>query len=183
MRGELLGFTPNRDGTINVTATVAADVAQTLETLYGKPIDIEIKRWSPGRSKDANAMCWALCSDIGKAMTPPLSKEDVYRMAIKAVGVYWQTPVPAFHVDTVRKRWESHGDGWIFEVVDDDAPGRKLCHLYFGSSTYTVDEMRVLLDWLVDEATQMEIKIPLSKKDEEDLLERWGKRVTGNGRD
>ena len=39
-----------------------------------------------------------------------------------------------------------------------------------------VEEMKRLLDWLVDEAQQMEIPIPLSKAEEERLLERWGKR-------
>lgn len=174
MNGRLKDFTVNRDGTQNITVTVDGDFSKTFDALKDKDVSIEIKKASKGRSRDANAFCWALCSEIGRAMTPPLAKEDVYRMAIKAVGVCWQTPVPAFHVDVVRKRWESHGDGWLFEVIDDDEPGRKLCHLYFGSSTYTVDEMRVLLDWLVDQCEQMQLSIPLSKREEEELLERWG---------
>jgi hypothetical protein len=36
--------------------------------------------------------------------------------------------------------------------------------------------MRLVLDWLLDEAEQMQIPIPLSKADEERLLERWGKK-------
>lgn len=174
MKGRLKDFTVNRDGTQNITVTVDGDFSKTFDALKDKDVSIEIKKASKGRSKDANAFCWALCSEIGRAMTPPLAKEDVYRMAINAVGVCWQTPVPAFHIDTVRKRWESRGDGWLFEVIDDDEPGRKLCHLYFGSSTYTVDEMRVLLDWLVDQCEQMQLSIPLSKREEEELLERWG---------
>lgn len=109
-------------------------------------------------------------------MTPPLTKEDVYRMAIKAVGVYWQTPIPAFNLEDVRRRWESHGTGWFLEVVDDDAPGRKRVNMYFGTSTYSVDEMRVLLDWLVDQATQMQLPIPLSKEEEERMLKKWERR-------
>jgi hypothetical protein len=62
------------------------------------------------------------------------------------------------------------------DVVDDDAPGRKRVNMYFGTSTYTVDEMRVLLDWLVDQAQQMEIPIPLSKAEQEQMLERWGQK-------
>ena len=33
---------------------------------------------------------------------------------------------------------------------------------------------KVILDWLIDQAEQMELKIPLSKKEEQELLERWG---------
>ena len=180
MRGELLGFTPNRDGTINVTVTVAAELAQTLETMHGKPIDIEIKRWSPGRSMDANKFLWAMCGDIGKAMTPPISKDDVYRMAIKEAGVWFEKEEPIFFLDKIRRRWESAGVGWFMEVVDNGAPGRKLVRLYFGTSTYTADEIKPVIEWLKDQCEQMQIPIPLSKKEEQRLLERWGKRVTGS---
>ena len=109
-------------------------------------------------------------------MTPPLAKEDVYRMAIKAVGVYVETQLLAWDIPKVRERWESHGDGWLFVVVDDThgLTGHKFVHMYYGSSTYTVDEMRVLLDWLIDQCEQMQLSIPLSKKEEQELLERWG---------
>ena len=61
------------------------------------------------------------------------------------------------------------------ETVDDSKlSGYKLCFLYYGSSVYSVDEMRVLIDWLVDEAQQMELPIPLSKAEEERLLTQWG---------
>ena len=176
MTGRLRDLTVNRDGTQNVTVTVAADFTETFDALKGHDITVEIKKASKGRSRDANSFCWALCSDIGRAMTPPLSKEDVYRMAIASVGVYIDKVLVVWDVETVRRRWESHGTGWVFEVVDDAGTGRKLCRLYFGSSTYTVDEMRTLIEWLVDQCEQMQLAIPLSKKDEEALLERWGKR-------
>lgn len=176
MTGKLRDLTVNRDGTQNITVTVDADFASTFDALKGFPVNVEIKKASKGRSKDANAFCWALCADIGKALDPPQDKDDIYRAAIKAVGVWWQTPIPLFNLDDVRRRWESHGTGWFADVVDDDAPGRKLVRLYFGTSTYTVDEMRKLLDWLVDQAQQMEIPIPLSKAEEEKMLERWGKQ-------
>lgn len=174
MTGRLRDMTINRDGTQNITVTVSDDFTKAFDSLKDVPVNVEIKKAGKGRSKDANAFCWALCSEIGKAMTPPQSKEDIYRMAIRAAGVYWQTPVPAFHLDTIRRRWEDRGCGWFIDVIDDAEPGRKLVHMYFGTSTYTVDEMRVLLDWLVDQAQQMEIPIPLSKKEEDELLERWG---------
>ena len=180
MMGKLRDLTVNRDGTQNVTVTVSCDFTQTYDALKDKEVSVEIKKASKGRSKDANAFMWALCSEIGKAITPPLAKEDVYRMAICAVGVYTEANVIAWDIPTLRKRWESHGEGWIVSVIDDAGTGRKLVHLYYGSSTYTVDEMRVLIDWLVEECRQMQLAIPLSKQEEEDLLERWGKHESGN---
>ena len=174
MTGKLRDLTVNRDGTQNITVTVSDDFTKAFDTLKGVPVSVEIKKASKGRSKDANAMCWALCSDIGKALFPPVDKEEIYRRAIKAVGVFTHVAVPCWQVETLMKRWKEHGTGWFAEIVDDFAIGSKWICLYYGSSTYTVDELRKLLDWLVEEATQMEIPIPLSQKEEQELLERWG---------
>lgn len=176
MTGKLRDAIPLAGGEWLVSFVTRTPPGAVFDSLKDKPVDIEIKKASKGRSRDANAMCWALCADIGNAMQPPLDKVDVYRKAIKAVGVYIDKELPLWDVDIVRQRWESHGTGWLFEVVDDAHVGWKTCNLYFGTSTYTVDEMRRVLDWLVDEATQMEIPIPLSKQEEQELLERWGKR-------
>lgn len=176
MTGKLRDAIPLAGGEWLVSFVTRTPPGAVFDSLKDKPVDIEIKKASKGRSRDANAMCWALCADIGNAMQPPLDKVDVYRKAIKAVGVYIDKELPLWDVDVVRQRWESHGTGWLFEVVDDAHVGWKTCNLYFGTSTYKVDEMRRVLDWLVDEATQMEIPIPLSKQEEQELLERWGKR-------
>lgn len=174
MKGTLKDLTVNRDGSQNVTVTVETDFAKTFDALKGKPVDVEIKKASTGRSRNANDFCWALCTAIGKAMTPPLDKLEVYRMAIKAVGVYVEKDLLTWDVPTVRQRWEGRGDGWLFEVVDD-APqiGYKKCFLHFGSSVYTTAEMQLLLEWLKDQCDQMGVVIPLSRQEEERLLERW----------
>jgi len=176
MTGKLRDAIPLAGGEWLVSFTTRTPPGEWFDSLKGKPVAVEIKKESKGRSKDANAFCWALCADIGKAMHPPLSKEDVYRTAIKAVGVYTPVIVVVWDIDTIRRRWEEHGTGWFVEVADDAGTGKKMIHLYYGSSTYTVDEMRVLLDWLVDEAQQMQLAIPLSKDEEEKMLERWGKK-------
>lgn len=178
MLGSLHDLTINRDGTQNITVTVSADFTNTFDSLKNGPVSVEIKKAGKGRSKDANALCWALCSEIGKAMTPPLAKEEVYRDAIRAVGVYTQTQLVAWDIPQVKARWESHGTGWFLEVVDDSIlPGHKTVNLYYGSSTYTVDEMRLLIEWLMDNARQMQIPIPLSKRESEELEKTWGVKV------
>lgn len=62
MNGRLKDLTVNRDGTQNITVTVACDFTRAFDDLKGKELSIEIKKAGKGRSKDANAMCWALCS-------------------------------------------------------------------------------------------------------------------------
>lgn len=158
-----------------VSFTTREDPRKIMDKLKGSDVSIEIRKHDPHRSKDANALCWALCSDIGKAMRPPIAKEDVYRMAIRACGVYTEATVCVWDVMTVKERWSSHGVGWFVDVMDDANVGKKRVHLYYGSSTYTVSEMRILLDWLVDQAEQMQIPLRLSREEEERALAQWGK--------
>lgn len=176
MTGKLRDLTVNRDGTQNIVITVPEDFTKTYDALKDKPVTVEIKKASKARSKDANAMCWALCTAIGNAMTPPEDKAEIYRSAIKAVGVYTQVRLAIWDVPTVTNRWTDHGTGWFAEVVDDAGIGHKWVNLYYGSSTYTTDEMRVLIDWLLDQTQQTGVIVPLTKKEEEELLERWGRR-------
>ena len=77
MLAKLRDLTVNRDGTQNVTITVSEDFTKTFDSLKAIPVNVEIRKAQKGRSKDANAFCWSLCADIGKAMTPPLAKEEV----------------------------------------------------------------------------------------------------------
>ena len=174
MLGSLRDMLPLSGGEWLVSFTTRNNPGELFDKLKGKEVTVEIKKLSKGRSKDANAMCWALCSDIGKAMNPPIAKEDVYRMAIKAVGVFTPVIVTNWDIETVKRRWEDKGVGWFVEVADRDSIGHTGVNLYYGTSAYSVDEMRILIDWLVDQCEQMGISIPLSKKDEEEMLERWG---------
>jgi hypothetical protein len=176
MNGKLREILPLTGGEWLVSFTTRENPGKLFSRLKDKLLSIDIKEAARKRSKDANAFCWALCSDIGKAITPPMEKEDVYRKAIRAVGVFTPVTVISWDVETIRKRWGSHGVGWFLDVVDDAGIGKKQIHLYYGSSTYTVEEMRILLDWLIDQAEQMEIPIPMARKEAERLLDQWGKR-------
>ena len=176
MTGNLHDLIPLAGGEWLVSFTTQTDPRTLFDTLKGKDVDIDIKKHSEGRSRDANAKCWALCSDIGRAMNPPESKDEIYRKAIRAVGIYTEVILYLWDVKTVKRRWQSHGVGWFVDIVDDAGTGRKQVRLYYGSSTYTVDEMRKLIDWLIDQCEQMEIPVRMSKKEEEELLERWGNR-------
>lgn len=176
MEGRLTGFSLNRDGSQNVTVTVAGDFAETYDKLKDETVSVEIKKATKKRSRDANAMCWALCHDIGNAIQPPIPKEEVYRRAIREVGEYEPLPIRADAVETFQLRWAAKGTGWFAEVIDDSKiQGYKLVFAYYGSSTYDTATMSKVIDFLVDEARQMNLSIPASKEQEE-ALAAWGAR-------
>ena len=156
--------------------TTRGDAGKIYDTLKDLDVDVEIKKHNPKRSKDANSMCWAMCSDIGNAIRPPVPKEEVYRRAIREVGEYEPLPIREDAVETFRRRWAAKGTGWFAEVIDDSKiPGYKLVFAYYGSSTYDTAAMSRLIDFLKQDMENMGLRIPASKEQEE-ALAAWGAR-------
>lgn len=175
MLGKLTNIQRLFGGEWVVSFITKSDAEKVYEKLKDADVSIEIKKHNPQRSKDANSMCWALCTDIGNALQPPLPKEEVYRKAIRDVGEYEPLPIKSEAVETFQTRWQTKGTGWFADVIDDSKiPGYKLVFAYYGSSTYDTASMSRLIDYLVDEAQQMEIPIPTSKEQEE-MLKAWGR--------
>ena len=173
MIGKLTGVQRLFGGEWVLSFSTAADAGAVYDKLKDVPVNIEIKKHNPQRSKDANAFAWALCTDIGKAITPPISKEEVYRKAIREVGEYEPLPIREDAVETFQRRWATHGTGWFAEVVDNSKlKGYKLVFAYYGSSTYDSASMSKLIDFLVDEAEQLNLVLPATKEQEE-MLKSW----------
>ena len=158
--------------------TTTGDAAKVYDSLKDAEVNVEIKKASRKRSKTANDFCGAMCTDIGNALRPPLPKEDVYRRAIRDVGEYEPLPIKAEAVETFQRRWAEKGTGWFAEVIDDSKlPGYKLVFAYYGSSTYDSASMSRLIDYLVQDAREMGLKIPTSKEQEE-MIAAWGARAS-----
>ena len=173
MIGKLTGLQRLFGGEWVLSFATKGDAVAVYEKLKDVEVEIDIKKHNPKRSKDANAFCWGLCTDIGNAIRPPVPKEEVYRKAIREVGEYEPLPIREDAVETFQRRWASHGVGWFAEVVDNSKlKGYKLVFAYYGSSTYSTESMSRLLDFLVDEMTQMGLPIPASKEQEE-MLAAW----------
>ena len=159
-----------------VSFTTRDDPRKMFDQFTDKDVSIEIKKASRRRSKTANDFCWAMCTDIGNALRPPLPKEDVYRKKYYEVGRFELMHMQADAIPTFREIWERRGTGWFTQVVDySQIPGCKIVMAYFGSSTYNTEEMSRLIDYLKDDAENMGLSIPVSKEEEERLLAAWGK--------
>lgn len=164
----------------NTRTSVVLDVfgnhVADLEAFGNKVLDIEIKLHREKRSIKANNLCWELCTQIGRAMTPPLAKEDVYRDAIRAVGEYDQYYIKEEALDSFMETRKLLGVGWFAEVVGD-APLRGWVEVfaYKGSSTYDTKAMSVLIDYLVDQAEQMELQIAYDLQEIEQIKEDWAR--------
>lgn len=175
MCGQILAADANRARTNTIVKLdVYGDHSDELKKLDWKLVDVEIKLHREKRSTKANNLCWELCSQIGRSMTPPLDKEDVYRDAIRAVGEYDQYYIREEALDSFMATRKLLGVGWFAEVVGD-APLRGFVEVfaYKGSSTYDTKAMSTLIDYLVDQAEQMELQIAYDLREIEQIKEDW----------
>lgn len=124
---------------------------------------IEIKQKKKRRSLDANAYCWVLCQKIAVALSTKgaaITKNEVYRNAIKDVGAFTYIPTRNDAVERFCEIWHGHGIGWVAEVEGEcrTLPGYTNIKAYHGSSVYTTKEMTRLIDWLIEEATGLGVE-------------------------
>lgn len=146
----------------------ATNVSQTdLQMLAeAKEADYELVKVRKKRSLSANAYAWVLFDEIAKAVNT--TKENVYRHAIRDVGVYSEMSFASKEaMDGFKRYWHSMGLGWVTLTT-----GELTLQAYYGSSTYKQEDMSRLIEWAVDNCKQM--GIPTMSDDElSEMIGRW----------
>jgi hypothetical protein len=171
------------DGALAVTFTAkgqekdkARQVVAELQTslLAAKePVkyEISIDKYSPKRSLNANAYCWALISQLAQVLKT--KKEDVYREYVKELGICQTVEINTEAVNTLIYAWEDRGLGWIAELVDKDDK-RAIVNLYYGSSSYNSRQMARLIDLIVNDCKLNGIETK-DQKELESIIKNWEK--------
>lgn len=172
MIGKLDSLSYSMDGALIISVSVPRVHAQELQLLVGQQVDAVVKKYRKKRSINANSLCWKLCQLIGEKMDLP--KEEVYRKAIREVGCWDEVDVADYAATALMERWKRQGTGWVTEDMGPGAPGMRTIFLYYGSSTYNTQEMSRLIDYLVDDAKQLEIVMPATEAQMEEAKRRWG---------
>lgn len=142
-----------------------------LEELKDDKLSIEIKKYRNKRSLDANAYMWVLISKLEEKVN--ISKDVIYKDAIKNIGVYEVIPVKNEAVDRFIEAWTKNGLGWVCETTKSKLEGYTNVLAYYGSSTYDTAEMSRLIDLIVQECKQFNIET-MSKLELDNLIESWG---------
>ena len=135
-------------------------------------LNVELKKYRQKRSLDANAYMWVLISKIQEILKIP--KEEIYRDAIKNIGVYEVVPVKNEAVERFMEAWKHNGLGWVCETTKSKLEGFTNVIAYYGSSTYNTNEMSRLIDLIVQECKQLNIET-MTPEQLSILKEEWGK--------
>ena len=98
----------------------------------------------------------------------------MYKRVIQEAGTFTYLPIKNDATGRFIEIWHGHGLGWHAEEAGPaKTEGYTIVRAYHGSSVYTVDEMRRLIDALVDECNQL--NIPLENNDYiNSLINEWG---------
>lgn len=175
--GRLSGFSLNRDGSENITITVKPGFAETYDELKDSDVTVEIKKARKHRSLEANAYAWVLIDAIAAKMG--LKKTEVYRNAIKEIGGVSTTGCFLTKaVPLLRQSWEKNGLGWQVETMESKLDGCTNVILYYGSSVFDSEQMRRMIDSLIQDAEALGIPT-ITEQEEEKMLQRWGRKQEG----
>jgi len=145
------------DGTylgLHVKSPLQAEKAA--EKCDGKLCDAELKTHRERRSLEANAYLWKLLQEIA-GVVGTTTKEEVYRNAIYDAGKFDFVLLKAEAVKTFIHSWDARGLGWIAERTDRKVDDYQQIICYYGSSVYNTKDMSTLLDFVVNEAKELDI--------------------------
>lgn len=145
-----------------------------LEELNGSKVDLSIKKWFKKRSLDANAYCWVLCDEIAKELSKEgqvITKENVYQDAVLQIGTFESMIVSEKAFENFKRIWERQGLGFLVQEVSRKDKCVKV-HCYYGSSTYNSKEMSLLIEYIVQNAKNLNIETK-TKEEINSLLRSW----------
>ena len=162
MTGRLKDLSFGRNGEQIITLAVKADFTEQFDELKDFDVDIEIKKHRKMRSNEANKYCWVLCEKIAQRLSDEKVKHtkiDVYREAIREIGVWVDKELDPDTAKTFSTAWEMLGTGWLTEQVDYSKNGENvIIRFYYGSSRYNSKQMSRLIDNLVQDCQELGIE-------------------------
>lgn len=135
-----------------------------LEKYLHKKINLEFK--NEKRSLSANGYLWVLLGELQEKLKIP--KEEIYRQYIYNCGTYAVLPLPNKDVNKFIESWSHNGLGWVCDTTTSKLKGYTNVLAYYGTSTYSKEEMGVLLEQVVQDCQEQ--GIPVKKEEEIESL-------------
>lgn len=149
-------------------STTNFSIEEKLQKIKDKELAITIKKRSQKRNLDANAYAWFLMEEIGKATNK--SKDEVYIEMLGRYGVFTHIVVKPNVVERIEEEWRLVRN--LGNVTINGKAGVQL-QCYFGSSTYTTEEMSRFIDGIITECKDLGIEL-LSDEEINSMKGEWG---------
>ena len=129
------------------------DFRLSYDRLKDFDVEVEIEKYSEGRSLRANAYLWLLVTKIGNILRQ--SKEDIYFDLLKAYGQGGAVSVEERFAEDFERTYKYHE-----YLGESELKGKMFKHYRFwvGSSEYNATEFGILLDGVIQEAKGLGIE-------------------------
>ena len=168
--GGSIDFRTNKP-TVSLEINELNDFKLMMDELNDKTLSIEVKPYRAKRSLDANAYFFVLADKLAAKLGT--SKEEVYRNAVRDIGgVSEIVCVKNEAVDRLCEGWSKNGIAWQTETFPSKIEGCTNVILYYGSSTYTTDQMSRLIDHIVQDCKAVGIET-MTPCELANLLSMW----------
>ena len=142
------------------------------DELHEHEVVVEVKRYSPRRSLDANGFYWLLCGKL--AEKTGVGMAEIYRSHVRNIGGNYEVYCGKTEaVEKLIKAWEKNGLGWIAETTPSKLEGCTNAILYYGSSTYDSRQMSRLIDQMVQDCKEQGIQTETPAEIAR-MCEAWG---------
>lgn len=175
-----VGFDEGITITLRLPITAREEIRPILDVIENfspeEDYVLSLSKAKKPRSMNANSYMWVLCDKI--ADVTRTTKEEVYRKAIREVGVFNDVAVQEGEAcQMLVKSWGGNGIGYFAEVFNSllhDKEGRpmKRVRLYEGSHKYNSKEMSRCIDYIIDEAKNLGIET-MTPNQIEELKNTW----------
>lgn len=165
LKAEIAGLTFDLDGNQTLALSLHGDGKTVYEVYKNKILRVTVTEYRQKRSKNANAFCWALCTEIANVLRT--DKDSIYLIMLKRYG--------QSALISVRSDIPFGGYLKYFEVEGESTlNGKDFTHykVFKGSSEYDTREMSIFLDGIVSEAESLGIPV-LSDSELALLKEEW----------
>ena len=154
--GGSIDFRTNKP-TVSLEINELNDFKLMMDELNDKTLSIEVKPYRAKRSLDSNAYFFVLADKLAAKLGT--SKEEVYRNAVRDIGgVSEIVCVKNEAVERLCEGWGRNGIGWTTDTFPSKIEGCTNVILYYGSSTYTTDQMSRLIDHIVQDCKAVGIE-------------------------
>jgi hypothetical protein len=135
-----------------LTLSAPAFMYERLSKLKGAELEVNIEKYSEGRSLDANAALWKLVNEMAKKLGT--SSNEIYLQMLERYGVFEFVCVKKKAVERFQKIYRLSK-----EVSEVSINGQEAVQLqcFVGSSKYNRREFARLLDGVSSEAAELGI--------------------------
>lgn len=119
--------------------------------------EIIIRKKRKKRTLDQNAYAWQLIGQLSRKLRR--SPDEVYRELVRDMPTYEIVPVAEKAIPHWTETWSARGLGWICEDMGPckRTPGYRNIKCYYGSSTFSKEEMSQLIELIIEECHEQGI--------------------------